>query len=108
MDALDLDVFEIRPVGRLIAEPVRQVVELEPHRVVEVLLEAHPANLLRHARLRVSPGPAGWRGARTLCTEIWYICIAFRSARQGADVRPRRPASDAPALPWSPTAAPRC
>ena len=32
VDALDLDVFEIRPVRRLIAEAMGQVVELEPHR----------------------------------------------------------------------------
>src|SRR5690242_6846251 len=48
MDALDLDVFEIRPVGRLITEAMGQIVEFEPHAVVGVLLERHAANFLRH------------------------------------------------------------
>ena len=48
VDALDLDVFEIRPVRRLISEAMGQVVELKPHPVVEVLLERHTANFLRH------------------------------------------------------------
>ena len=51
MDALDLYVFEIRPVGRLITESVGQVVELEPHPVVEVFLERHATNLLRQLGL---------------------------------------------------------
>ena len=49
VDALDLDVFEIRPVRRLVAEAMGQIVELEPHGVVVVLLERHAANFLRHA-----------------------------------------------------------
>src|SRR6478736_3907138 len=48
MDALDLDVFKIRPVRRLITKPVGQVVELESHLVLEVLLEHHATNLFRH------------------------------------------------------------
>src|SRR5258708_39089713 len=49
MDALDLDVFEIRPVRRLVAEAMGQVVELEPHRIIEVFLQRHAAYLLDHA-----------------------------------------------------------
>ena len=63
MDALDLDVFEIGPVRRLIAEAMGQIVELKPHRVVVVLLERHAANFLRHLSLRVSSGPAGFHAA---------------------------------------------
>src|SRR5712691_4427412 len=48
MDALDLDVLEIGPVRRLVAEAMGQVGELEPHAVVGVLLERHAANLFRH------------------------------------------------------------
>ena len=44
VDALDLDVLEIRPVRGLIAEAMRQIVELQPHAVVIVLLEHHAAN----------------------------------------------------------------
>ena len=49
VDALDLDVLEVGPVRGLIAEPMRQVVELKPHVVLEVLLERHATNFLRHA-----------------------------------------------------------
>ena len=48
VDALDLDVFEIGPVRRLKAEAVGEVVELQPHRVVEVALELDAADLHRH------------------------------------------------------------
>ena len=49
MDALDLDIFEVGPIRGLIAETMREVVELEPHAVGEVLLERHAANLFCHA-----------------------------------------------------------
>ena len=48
VDALDLDVLEIGPVRRLVTEPMRQIVELKPHLVLEVLLEHHATNFLRH------------------------------------------------------------
>src|SRR5262249_48794049 len=44
----DLHVLEIRPVRRLIAEPVGQIDELQSHAVVGVLLERHAANFFRH------------------------------------------------------------
>src|SRR5882672_6645012 len=44
MDTLDLDVFEVRPVRRLKAEAMRQVVELQPHFVVGVGLEVDAAD----------------------------------------------------------------
>ncbi len=60
MDALDLDVFEIGPVRRLITEPVRQIVELKPHRIVEVLLEHHATNFLRHFRFSLGSPLCWW------------------------------------------------
>src|SRR6516162_2218998 len=48
VDALDLDVFEVGPVGGLVTETVGQVVELEPHAVGEVLLERDAADFFRH------------------------------------------------------------
>jgi hypothetical protein len=48
VDALDLDVFEIGPVRGLVTEAMGQIVELEPHAVLEVLLECHAADFLRH------------------------------------------------------------
>src|SRR5215468_11014112 len=48
VDALDLDVFEVGPVGRLIAETMREVIKLEPHAIGEILLERHPTNLFCH------------------------------------------------------------
>jgi len=50
MDALDLDVLEIRPVGRLIAEAMGQVIELKSHAVVGVFFKWHAANC-NHSRL---------------------------------------------------------
>jgi hypothetical protein len=46
VDALDLDVLEVGPVRGLVAEAMGQVVELEPHAVVEVLLERDAADFL--------------------------------------------------------------
>ena len=54
VDALDLDVLEIGPVRRLIAEAMGQVVELQPHAVLEVLFERHAANFLGHGILLFS------------------------------------------------------
>src|SRR6266576_1303028 len=48
MDALDLDVFEVGPVRGLVTETVRQVVELEPHAVGQILLEHDAADFFRH------------------------------------------------------------
>src|SRR3974390_1351233 len=48
MEACDVDVFEVWPIRRLIAEAVRQVVELQSHRVVFVFFKCDPANCLRH------------------------------------------------------------
>jgi hypothetical protein len=56
MDALDLDVFEIGPVRGLVAEAMRQIVELEAHAVGQVLLERHAANFFCHGTS--SPPPA--------------------------------------------------
>src|SRR4029077_5860452 len=55
VDALDLDVLEIRPVRRLITKTMRQVVELQPHRVVEVFLERDATYLLDHQSLPRTP-----------------------------------------------------
>jgi hypothetical protein len=71
MDALDLDVFEIRPVGRLISEPMGQIEELQPHAVVQILLERHTANLLRHG---LASRDFGAR-TRLCCPGKWYACI---------------------------------
>ena len=49
MNAFDLDVFEIRPVRRLITETMGQIVERKSHRVVLVFLERDPAYLLGHS-----------------------------------------------------------
>ena len=48
MDALDLDVFEIGPVRGLVTEAMGQVEELEPHAVVQVLLERDAADFFCH------------------------------------------------------------
>jgi hypothetical protein len=48
VDALDLDVFEIGPVRGLVAEAMGQIVELEPHAVLEFLFERHAADFFRH------------------------------------------------------------
>src|SRR5262249_48818863 len=48
VNALDLDVLEIGPVRRLIAEAMRQIVELQPHAVVVVLLERDTTNFCYH------------------------------------------------------------
>ena len=40
---------EIGPVRALEAEAVREIVELEPHRVVEIGLERDPADDFRHS-----------------------------------------------------------
>src|ERR1700734_4508869 len=75
MDALDLDVFEIRPVRRLIAETMGQIVKGKSHRVVLVLLERDAANLLRHLKPPRSLWPRPLqRGVAAICTRIWYIC----------------------------------
>jgi hypothetical protein len=49
VDALDLHVLEIGPVGRLVTEAMGQVDEFQPHAVVVVLLEHHATDFLRHA-----------------------------------------------------------
>ena len=60
MNAFDLDVFEVRPVRRLIAEAMGQIVERQSHRVVLVLLERDPAYFLHHSILPVR-APLGCR-----------------------------------------------
>src|SRR5581483_164767 len=57
VDAFDLDVLEIGPVRRLVPEPMGQVVELEPHRVLEVLLERYAADLLGHSSASLPDKP---------------------------------------------------
>ena len=59
VDALDLHILEIGPVRRLIAEAVGQIVEFEPHRVVEIFLEIDAANF-RHASSSLA-GFFSWR-----------------------------------------------
>ena len=71
VDALDLDVLEIRPVRRLVAEAMGQVVELEPHRVVEVLLERHAADLLRQNGL---PERRAQRACPRVCERAAPAC----------------------------------
>ena len=44
VDAFDLDVFEIRPIRALEAPSVRQVVKIEPHRILQIRLELDPPN----------------------------------------------------------------
>ena len=51
VDALDLDVLEVRPVRRLIAEAMGQIVELQPHAVLEIFFEHHAANSFCHGIL---------------------------------------------------------
>src|SRR5215468_3372530 len=48
VNALDLDVLEVGPVRGLVTEAMGQVVELEPHAVVVVLLERDAADFLGH------------------------------------------------------------
>jgi hypothetical protein len=55
VDALDLHVLEIRPVRGLVAEAMRQVVELEPHAVVEVLLQRDATDFFRHRISSLAP-----------------------------------------------------
>ncbi len=51
VDALDLHVLEVRPVRGLIAEAVGQVVELQPHAVLQIFFERHAANFFCHGSL---------------------------------------------------------
>jgi hypothetical protein len=61
VDALDLGVLELRPVRVLEAEAVAEVLELQPHAVVEISLELDAANLAH----RKSPS---FTAGRWLCT----------------------------------------
>ena len=44
MNALDLYILEIGPVGRLKAKTMRKIVEFESHGIIEVALELNAAN----------------------------------------------------------------
>ena len=48
MDAFDFDVFEIGPVRGLIAEPMREIGEFEPHTVVGVFFKHYATDFFRH------------------------------------------------------------
>ena len=54
VDALDLHVLEVRPVRGLIAEAMGQVIELQPHAVLEIFFEHHAANSFGHGILPLS------------------------------------------------------
>src|SRR6516162_3862389 len=72
MDALNLDVFEVRPVRRLITEAMRQVVEFQTHRIAFVFFKRHPANCLRHGTSsKLSCPGAVLKGS--VCTE-YQLC----------------------------------
>src|SRR5713226_4423640 len=77
MDALDFDVFEIGPVWRLISEPMRQIIKLQPHFVVGVFLKFDAANF---DHLSFLLGPASLFAP---CTALWYTvyCISVGFAR---------------------------
>src|SRR5215471_14583845 len=67
MNALDLDILEIRPVWRLVPEAMGQIVELEPHAVVEILLERDTADFLVHRTSSLAPFQHLLRDARGGC-----------------------------------------
>ena len=85
VDALDLDVLEIRPVRRLIAEAMGQIVELQPHAVFEVFLEHHAANSFGHgilpvlfARLRLLSFAAQAQAAAEFICACMACLVAIR------------------------------
>ena len=74
VDALDLDVFEIRPVRRLKSEAMREIVEFQPHRVVEVALEFDAADFHRHVPPDLAfPSARLASPAHFRCTDIMHM-----------------------------------
>src|SRR5271170_4905944 len=59
MNAFDLDVFEIWPIWRLKTETMRQAVEPQTHRIVEIALKFDAANFhqMYPSRRRIIAGP---------------------------------------------------
>lgn len=55
MDAFNLRVLEIRPVGVLETEAVAEVIELKPHAVVGIAFELDATNFNHLAKLLRSP-----------------------------------------------------
>src|SRR5260370_627485 len=66
MDALELGVFEIGPCWRLISEPMRQIIKLQPPFVVGVCLKFDAADF---DHLSFLLGPASLFAP---CTALWY------------------------------------
>src|SRR5262249_2464404 len=78
VDALDLDVLEIGPVRGLVSEAVGQVVELEPHAVVQALLERDAADFLGHA---VPPNEPPLSRPTISFARAWGRCAGTEMAR---------------------------
>ncbi|CVI25193.1 hypothetical protein AGR4A_pAt30008 [Agrobacterium tumefaciens str. B6] len=51
MHALDANIFEVRPVGALVPEAMREIVELDPHGVIEVILKFDPTDSNGHTEI---------------------------------------------------------
>src|SRR5262249_55021496 len=86
VDALDLDVFEVGPVRRLITETMRQIIELEPHAVVVVVLERHAADLFRHGNSSLYPHHG---------TFVLQVGATAKSSARARNARARRHAAAA-------------
>ena len=77
MDALDLDVFEIRPVRRLVAEAMGQVVELSPIELLRFSSSATPRIFLTTCIL---PGTPTLMHAYSIGRYITVPDIGYRPA----------------------------
>ena len=85
VDALDLDVLEVRPVRRLVAEAMGQIVELQPHAVLEVFFEHHAANSFGHGILPwfvvvETVAAADQAAAEFICVSMARLVASSRSA----------------------------
>src|ERR1700758_5148397 len=97
VNALNLDVFEIRPIRRLKSETMRQVLELKTHRIVAVGLEIDAANRYGHS---CPPGFAPRTPANDVAVLVFYIPIHMYRDVDGASmpmVLHRDPLSGLPA-----------
>src|SRR5262245_20222443 len=110
VDAFDLDVFEIRPVGRLIAEAMGQVIELESHAVVVVLFEHHAANFFCHGTFLPNATDAACGRLLPFPSLSQNMVRLYRNTVTRATpacVRRRRPPDALPGPFWWRAAAPR-
>ena len=97
VDAPDLHVLEIRPIRGLITEAMGQVIKLEPHAVVEVLLEHHAADFLGHHMPPSSAPIAGVHLAAALSDRLSHQMVRLyrRSIHAGArHAQAKRDAAD--------------